>query len=43
MPPEPELQVHTSGTTGAPKHVGFSCEIVAKYIVGENVSALAGD
>jgi acyl-coenzyme A synthetase/AMP-(fatty) acid ligase len=42
-PAEPQLQVHTSGTTGAPKHVGFSYEMVAKYIVGQNVSTVAGE
>ncbi|GLR66386.1 hypothetical protein GCM10010909_10660 [Acidocella aquatica] len=42
-PPKPQLQVHTSGTTGAPKHVGFSFDMVAKYIVGQNVSAVAGE
>jgi acyl-coenzyme A synthetase/AMP-(fatty) acid ligase len=33
--------VHTSGTTGAPKNVGFSYETIARYMVGQNVSAAA--
>jgi long-chain acyl-CoA synthetase len=37
----PQLLVHTSGTTGAPKSVGFSFETIAKYVVGQNVSQAA--
>lgn len=44
---EPQILVHTSGTTGAPKSVGFSYDTIAKYIVGQNVahaaSAATGD
>jgi long-chain acyl-CoA synthetase len=39
----PEIQVHTSGTTGAPKHVGFAYDTISKYIVGQNVAAVAQD
>ena len=42
-PPEPQIQVHTSGTTGPPKHVGFSYDMIAKYIVGQNVAAVTGE
>ena len=35
------LLVHTSGTTGAPKSVGFSFETIAKYVVGQNVADVA--
>lgn len=36
--PRPEIRIHTSGTTGAPKHVGFSFETINKYIVGQNIT-----
>jgi len=39
---EPQILVHTSGTTGAPKSVGFSYDTIAKYIVGQNVAHAAG-
>lgn len=41
-PTEPQIQVHTSGTTGTPKHVGFSYDQILKYIVGQNVSGVSG-
>lgn len=41
-PPEPQIQVHTSGTTGPPKHVGFGYDTLLKYIVGQNMAALGG-
>lgn len=41
-PAEPEIQVHTSGTTGAPKHVGFSYEKILRYVVGQNVADTMG-
>jgi long-chain acyl-CoA synthetase len=34
----PQILVHTSGTTGAPKSVGFSFETIANHIVGNSVS-----
>ncbi len=40
VPDEPEISVHTSGTTGPPKHVGFSYGTIARYIVGQNMMAL---
>ena len=36
---EPQIQVHTSGTTGAPKNVGFSYETIERYIVGQNLTS----
>jgi len=42
MSAEPEIQVHTSGTTGAPKHVGFSYDLIGRYIVGQHVSMAVG-
>jgi long-chain acyl-CoA synthetase len=36
---EPQIAVHTSGTTGAPKNVGFSYDTVARYMVGQNVAS----
>ena len=38
---EPQIAVHTSGTTGAPKNVGFSYDTIAQYMVGQNVAAAA--
>ena len=38
---EPQIAVHTSGTTGAPKNVGFTFETIAKYMVGQNVASAA--
>ena len=43
---EPQIKVHTSGTTGPPKHVAFSFEMIERHIVGQNitsVTATAGD
>lgn len=40
---EPQIKVHTSGTTGPPKHVGFSYEMIQRYIVGQNISAVSAD
>jgi acyl-coenzyme A synthetase/AMP-(fatty) acid ligase len=37
----PQILVHTSGTTGAPKSVGFSYDTISRHIVGQNVSAAA--
>jgi long-chain acyl-CoA synthetase len=37
----PKLLVHTSGTTGAPKSVGFTFETISKYVVGQNVADAA--
>ncbi len=37
-PPEPQLQILTSGTTGPPKHVAIGYEMIAKHIVGFNVT-----
>lgn len=37
-PSEPQLQILTSGTTGPPKHVSISYEMIAKHIVGFNVT-----
>ncbi len=37
-PAEPKLQILTSGTTGPPKHVSISYEMIAKHIVGFNVT-----
>ena len=39
--PEPQIAVHTSGTTGAPKNVGFTYETIAQYMVGQNVASAA--
>ena len=39
--PEPQIAVHTSGTTGAPKSVGFTFANIAQYMVGQNVAAAA--
>lgn len=36
-----QILVHTSGTTGAPKSVGFAYQTIEKYIVGQNVSHAA--
>lgn len=33
---EPHIEVHTSGTTGPPKHVGFSFDTIARAMVGQN-------
>ena len=37
-PAEPQLQILTSGTTGPPKHVSIGYEMIAKHIVGFNVT-----
>jgi acyl-coenzyme A synthetase/AMP-(fatty) acid ligase len=39
--PEPQIAVHTSGTTGAPKNVGFTYDTIAQYMVGQNVASAA--
>ncbi|UVO53633.1 class I adenylate-forming enzyme family protein [Sphingomonas sp. SUN039] len=39
--PEPQIAVHTSGTTGAPKNVGFTYDTIARYMVGQNVASAA--
>jgi long-chain acyl-CoA synthetase len=39
--PEPQIAVHTSGTTGAPKNVGFTYATIAQYMVGQNVASAA--
>ena len=43
LPSAPQIRVHTSGTTGPPKHVGFSYDTIARYMVGQHISALAGE
>jgi acyl-coenzyme A synthetase/AMP-(fatty) acid ligase len=34
--PEPRIEVHTSGTTGPPKLIGFGYETISRYMVGQN-------
>lgn len=41
-PSEPQIEVHTSGTTGAPKHVGFTYDKILTYMVGQNVTTALG-
>ncbi len=40
IPSHPEISVHTSGTTGPPKQISFGYEVIARYIVGQNMIAL---
>jgi long-chain acyl-CoA synthetase len=40
---EPQIKVHTSGTTGPPKHVSFSFEMIERYIVGQNINMALAD
>ncbi|MFC3174385.1 class I adenylate-forming enzyme family protein [Novosphingobium bradum] len=42
---EPRIEVHTSGTTGPPKHVGFSFATIQRTMVGQNnlLEARAGE
>jgi acyl-coenzyme A synthetase/AMP-(fatty) acid ligase len=35
-PPSPELQILTSGTTGAPKRFGMTHDMIARHVVGAN-------
>jgi len=39
---QPEIQVHTSGTTGPPKNVAFSYDMINRYMIGGNISAVVG-
>jgi long-chain acyl-CoA synthetase len=41
--PQPEIQILTSGTTGAPKRVGMTHDMVARHVVGGNKNYRAGD
>jgi acyl-coenzyme A synthetase/AMP-(fatty) acid ligase len=43
VPGEPEISVHTSGTTGPPKLVSFSFDTISRYVVGQNMIALGSD
>jgi acyl-coenzyme A synthetase/AMP-(fatty) acid ligase len=42
-PPSPEIQILTSGTTGPPKRLGLTHEMVARHIVGANKNYRAGE
>lgn len=40
-PTAPQIQVHTSGTTGPPKNIGFDYDMIERHVVGRNLSAVA--
>lgn len=40
-PIAPQIQVHTSGTTGPPKNVGFDYDMIERHVIGRNLSAVA--
>jgi acyl-CoA synthetase (AMP-forming)/AMP-acid ligase II len=42
-PPEPEIQILTSGTTGAPKRFGMTHALIARDVVGGNKNYQPGD
>jgi long-chain acyl-CoA synthetase len=39
-PTVPQIQIHTSGTTGPPKNIGFAYDMIERFIVGQNLSAV---
>lgn len=39
-PQVPQIQIHTSGTTGPPKNIGFDYDMIERHIIGQNLSAV---